>query len=268
MEMTAHKPQAPQMLHDVAARIHELREISGFSIAELARLTDTTEADCARYEAGAAEMPFYFVHKAALAFGVDIVDLIEGTSPRLSSYTVTRHGQGELTTDNKGIEMRNLAPFFRKRLVEPYMTRYSYDPELQARPIQTNTHSGQEFDYIISGVLRVQIGEHTETLRPGDSILLDSSTPHGMIAAEGEDCVFMAIVIPGEETEAPAVHEPAVPAPASAATIADRYIDTRVDEKGTPTYIHYHDIDHFNFAFDIMDELAREHPDQMAQAGC
>ena len=264
MEMTAHKPQAPQMLHDVAARIHELREISGFSIAELARLTDTTEADCARYEAGAAEMPFYFVHKAALAFGVDIVDLIEGTSPRLSSYTVTRHGQGELTTDNKGIEMRNLAPFFRKRLVEPYMTRYSYDPELQARPIQTNTHSGQEFDYIISGVLRVQIGEHTETLRPGDSILLDSSTPHGMIAAEGEDCVFMAIVIPGEETEAPAVHEPAVPAPASAATIADRYIDTRVDEKGTPTYIHYHDIDHFNFAFDIMDELAREHPDQMA----
>ena len=70
--------QAPRMLHDVAARIHELREISGFSIAELARLTDTTEADCARYEAGAAEMPFYFVHKAALAFGVDIVDLIEG----------------------------------------------------------------------------------------------------------------------------------------------------------------------------------------------
>ena len=67
--------QAPRMLHDVAARIHELREISGFSIAELARLTDTTEADCARYEAGAAEMPFYFVHKAALAFGVDIVDL-------------------------------------------------------------------------------------------------------------------------------------------------------------------------------------------------
>ena len=45
--------QAPAMLRDVAARIHDLREISGYSIGELARLTDVTEQDCARYEAGA-----------------------------------------------------------------------------------------------------------------------------------------------------------------------------------------------------------------------
>ena len=138
--------QAPEMLRDVAARIHDLREITGLSLKELAHLTDTSEADCARFEAGAAEMPFTFVHKCALAFGVDIVELIEGTSPRLSSYTVTRKGQGEVTTDIKGIEMRNLAPFFRKKIVEPYFTRYSYDPTLQAAPIHTITQSGQEFD--------------------------------------------------------------------------------------------------------------------------
>ena len=188
--------KAPSMLQDVAARIRELREISGISLAELSRMTAFSEADCARYEAGAAEMPFSFVHKCAIAFGVDIVDLIEGTSPRLSNYTVTRHGQGELTTDNRGIEMRNLAALFRKRLVEPYMTRYSYDPELQARPIHTDTHSGQEFDFIISGVLRVQIGEHTETLRAGDSIRLDAATPHGIIAAEGQDGVLLSLAIP------------------------------------------------------------------------
>ncbi len=257
--------QAPEMLRDVASRIRELKEISGFTTADLARATGFAEEDCARYEAGAAEMPFSFVHKCAIAFGVDIVDLIEGTSPRLSNYTVTRHGQGELTTDNQGVEMRNLAALFRKRLVEPYMTRYSYDPELQAKPIHTVTHSGQEFDYIISGVLRVQIGEHTETLRAGDSILLDSSTPHGMIAAEGQDCVFLAVVIPGEETEAPVVEEAALPAPVEhKAIIADRYVDATVNEKGTPLTVHYHDIDHFNFAYDIMDELAKEHPNQLA----
>ena len=257
--------QAPSMLQDVAARIRELREISGISLAELSRMTAFSEADCARYEAGAAEMPFSFVHKCAIAFGVDIVDLIEGTSPRLSAYTVTRHGQGELTTNNKGIQMRNLAAMFRKRLVEPYMTRYSYDPELQARPIHTDTHSGQEFDYILSGVLRVQVGEHTETLRTGDSIFFDSSTPHGMIAAEGEDCVFMAIVIPGEETDEKAhVHEAAAPVQPAASIIADRFVDATVNEKGTPLSVHYHDIDHFNFAYDIMDELAKSHPDQLA----
>ena len=126
--------QAPAMLRDVAARIHDLREISGFSLSELARLTDVSEQDCARYEAGAAEMPFTFVHKCALAFGVDIVELIEGTSPRLSSYTVTRKGQGEVTTDIKGVEMRNLAPFFRKKIVEPYSPAIPMTPPFRLLP--------------------------------------------------------------------------------------------------------------------------------------
>ena len=258
-------PQAPAMLRDVAARIREMKEIADFSTADLARLTGFTEAEVAQYETGTVEMPFSFVHKAAIAFGVDMMDLIEGTSPRLSNYTVTRHGEGEVVTDIEGIKMQNLAPLFRKRIVEPYLTRYSYDPKLQAAPIETVSHPGQEFDYILSGVLRAQIGEHTETLRPGDSIFFDSSTPHGLIAAEGQDCVFLAVVIPGEETEYnPHIHEAAAPAPAQEATIADRYITTTVNNVGTPTSITYRNIDHFNFAFDIMDELAHEHPDQMA----
>ena len=259
------KTQAPEMLRDVAARIRELKEISGFTTADLSRMTGFSEQDCARYETGSAEMPFSFVHKCAIAFGVDIVDLIEGTSPRLSNYTVTRHGEGEVVTDIEGIKMQNLAPLFRKRIVEPYLTRYSYDPAQQAAPIETVSHPGQEFDYILSGVLRAQIGEHTETLRPGDSIFFDSSTPHGLIAAEGQDCVFLAVVIPGEETEYdPHVHEPVASAQEHADTIANRYLDTQVNEMGTPTAIHYHDIDHFNFAFDIIDELAKEKPDQLA----
>ncbi len=257
--------QAPEMLRDVAARIRELKDISGYTTADLARMTGFSEADCAWYETGSVEMPFSFVHKCAAAFGVDIVDLIEGTSPRLSNYTVTRHGEGEVVTDIKGIRMLNLAPMFRKRIVEPYLTRYSYDPALQAAPIETVSHPGQEFDYILSGVLRAQIGEHTETLRAGDSVFFDSSTPHGLIAAEGQDCVFLAVVIPGEETEYnPHIHDAAAPAEHAQAIIADRYVDTKVNDKGTPLAVHYHDIERFNFAFDIMDELAKEHPDQLA----
>ena len=257
--------QAPEMLRDVAARIRELKDIAGYTTADLARMTGFSEADCAWYETGSVEMPFSFVHKCAAAFGVDIVDLIEGTSPRLSNYTVTRHGEGEVVTDIKGIKMLNLAPMFRKRIVEPYLTRYSYDPALQAAPIETVSHPGQEFDYILSGVLRAQIGEHTETLRAGDSVFFDSSTPHGLIAAEGQDCVFLAVVIPGEETDYnPHIHDAAAPAAQTQAIIADRFVEAKVNDKGTPVSVHYHDIEHFNFAFDIMDELAKEHPDQLA----
>jgi acetyl-CoA synthetase len=43
--------------------------------------------------------------------------------------------------------------------------------------------------------MRIQIGEHTEILHPGDTIYYNSSTPHGMIAVDGEDCAFYAIVL-------------------------------------------------------------------------
>ena len=51
------------------------------------------------------------------------------------------------------------------------------------------------------------MGEHTEILNEGDSILYNSSTPHGMIAVGGKECVFCAVVISGEETDERAVRE-------------------------------------------------------------
>ena len=39
------------------------------------------------------------------------------------------------------------------------------------------------------------INGHEEILGPGDSIYLDSTNPHGMIAIDGEDCRFIAILV-------------------------------------------------------------------------
>ena len=50
-------------------------------------------------------------------------------------------------------------------------------------------------------VMRVRVGEHEEVLHEGDSIFYKSSTPHGMIAVEGKDCVFLAMIMAGSETE-------------------------------------------------------------------
>ena len=53
----------------------------------------------------------------------------------------------------------------------------------------------QHISVVIDGKLKVQVGEHSEILEAGDSIYYDSSTPHGMIAVDGKDCTFYAIVL-------------------------------------------------------------------------
>ena len=192
---------AKQQLMEIAARIKEMREIMGWSLAEMAEKTEVSEQQYIDYENAIIDFPFTFIHKCALAFDVEMTQLLEGHSAKLSSYTVTRAGGGQKTAKEDGIDITNLAPKFKDKIAEPYYVRYEYSASQQNKPIHLTKHSGQEFDFILSGSLKVQIGEHTEVLHEGDSIYYNSSTPHGMIAVDGKDCVFCAVVLPGEDTK-------------------------------------------------------------------
>ena len=130
-------------LMEVALRIREMREIVGFSAQEMAERTGVTEQQYLDYERGAADLPFTFLHKCSLAFGVELIQLLEGHSAKLSNYTVTRRGMGLVTASEDGIMIQNMAAMFRQKLATPYYVTYQYSSELQDRPIHTTTHGGQ-----------------------------------------------------------------------------------------------------------------------------
>ncbi len=252
-------------LMEVAYRIREMREISGFTKEEMAKKTDVSPEEYARYEAGRVDFPFTFIHKCALAFGIGITDLLEGESAKLSSYAVTRKGQGQMTAKEDGIEIASLAPLFRNKIAEPYYVRYDYSETQQNRPIHLTTHKGQEFDLVLSGSLKVQIGEHTEVLNEGDSVYYNSATPHGMVAVGGKECLFLAVVLPGEGAEdAAALHESIVKARQSEDFVSNRFVKTTEDENGAPASVTFENADQFNFAFDVVDEIAKKSPDKLA----
>ena len=253
-------------LQEVASRIKEMREIAGYSVEEMAEKTDLTSEQYTKYEQGLADFPFTFIHKCAKAFSIGMTDLLEGKSSNLSAYTVTRKGMGKTATKEDGIIIDNLAPRFHKKLAEPYLATYEYKPELQDKPIATITHSGHEFDFILSGKLKVRIGDHTEVLSEGDSIYYKSSTPHGMIAVDGKDCTFIAVVVSGDEVKPAQEIESAKyhVAPNNYELVTEKFITTKEDENGTPVSVEFKDEDKFNFAFDIVDAIADKYPDKLA----
>ena len=252
-------------LLEVALRIREMREIAGISTEEMAEKTEVSVEEYKDYEAGKLDFPFSFIHKCALSFGLGITDLLEGHSAHLSSYTVTRKGQGQQTAKENGIEIQNLAPLFRKKIAEPYWVKYEFDPELQNKPIHLTKHSGQEFDFVMKGRLKVQVGDNVEYLEEGDSIYYNSSTPHGMIAVDGEDCLFVAVVLPGEDVKEPELRRTLISSgTAKAGTAADKFIKTTVDENGLLKAIDFVNEDKFNFGFDVVDEIANKDPEKTA----
>ncbi len=252
-------------LSEIAFRIREMREISGLSTKEMALKTDTTTEQYELYETGTIDFPFSFIHKCSLAFGIGMNDLLEGKSANLSSYAVTRKEAGRITAQEDGINISNLAPLFRNKLAEPYWVKYEYSKELQNQPIHKTTHSGQEFDIVLSGTLKVQIGNNTEILNEGDSIYYDSSTPHGMIAIDGKDCVFCAVVISGDSKYSEEeINQTIVNASRTDDLIVKKFINTTENENGTLTDISFNDEDKFNFAFDVVDAIADKDPDKTA----
>ncbi len=251
-------------LSEIAARIKELREIMGWTVSEMAAMTEVTEENYLAYENAAIDIPFTFIHKCSLAFGVEMTELLEGRTANLTEYTVTRAGQGQNTAKEDGIDIKHLAPKFRDAIAQPYHVRYEYNAAQQNKPIHLTTHSGQEFDYVLEGKLKVQVGTHIEILSEGDSIYYDSSTPHGMIAVDGRDCVFCAVVMPGEKSKEDTVRKTIAAAKKSDNLVIEEFIKTTEDEFGHLQNIAFENTERFNFGFDVVDKIADAYPEKLA----
>ncbi|MBQ0084405.1 MAG: AMP-binding protein [Clostridiales bacterium] len=242
-----------------------MREIIGLTEAEMAEKTEVSLEEYKSYEAGLIDFPFTFIHKCSIVFGIGISDILEGKSAHLSSYTVTRAGQGQETAKEDGIQIQNLAPMFTKKIAEPYWVHYEYSDELQNKPIHLTKHSGQEFDFVINGKLKIQVGDNIEYLSEGDSIYYNSSTPHGMIAVDGSDCYFVAVILPGDNAAEPVIRDTFFPTRVSQRKlISDSFVSVTENENGAPVSVKFTDAESFNFAFDIVDAIAKKEPDKLA----
>ncbi len=255
-------------MHEVASRVAELREIEGFTPAEMAKKTGTTVEEYLRCERGEESLTFAFIYRCALAFNVDVTDIIEGNSPKLGKLTVTRAGEGQKIEQAHGLTYYNLASSFRNRIAEPLLVTAEYSPERERDDVELTTHEGQECDIVVKGTLKVIVGGHREILHEGDSIYYDSSTPHGMTAVGGE-CLFYAIVLnPAGEDKSKRADGIQFSGKAAESSkeerIYRRFVDVEKNENGTPVKISFKNADKFNFAFDIVDALGREKPDKPA----
>ena len=251
-------------LMDIATRIRGMREILGYSMQKMAEQTEVTEEIYRQYESGMVDLPFTFLHKCAKVFGVEITVLLEGHSAKLSGYTVTRRGKGLVTASEDGITIQDMAPMFRKKLATPYWVTYQYSEELQDKPIHTTTHSGQEFNLVIKGAMRIKIGEHEETLREGDSVFYKSSTPHGMIAVDGKDCVFLSVIMASDTTDQPLYIGKSRKDSSGQNLLCNKFVTAQEDENGVLQKLSFSDTDTYNFAFDTVDAIARREPEKLA----
>jgi transcriptional regulator with XRE-family HTH domain len=178
-------------IKQIAERLRGLRDALNLTIAQAADKCDISEAEYARYESGANDIPMSFICQVAQTFGVETSALFSGTDPHSLAYFVTRRGTGASIERTKCYKYQSLAHGFRHAKAEPFEVTV----ESCHKEMHLNSHPGQEFNLVLEGTMQLNIAGNDLILNEGDSIYFDATKPHGMKALNGQNVRFLAVIL-------------------------------------------------------------------------
>jgi len=170
-----------------------LRDSIELSQEDIARSLNCSLEEYDSYERGQKDFSFSFLYNAANILGVDVQDLIGGDSPKLSRFSIVRNGKGYDISRRKAYDYKHLAFTFRDKKGEPFLV--TIEPRTTTDEPDKHSHNGQEFNYILSGIIRIYLEDETFELYEGDSIYYNSAIPHAMRAVGDQSAKFLAIVM-------------------------------------------------------------------------
>ncbi len=180
-----------EQVKQIAARIKDLREISGISADDLAKSLNIPVETYIGYESGNSDIPVSLLYEIANKFNVELTAILTGEGPRLHTYCLVRKDKGVNVERREQYQYQNLAHNFIHKKAEPFLVTVEPD----SAPIHYNSHPGQEFNYVLEGTLKIIINGHELVLSEGDSLFFDSSANHGMKALDGKAAKFLAIIL-------------------------------------------------------------------------
>jgi mannose-6-phosphate isomerase-like protein (cupin superfamily) len=177
---------------EIARRVKGLREISGISRDDFARDLKVGSEQYRRYEEGEEDIPVGVLLAAAARLDVDVTAFIAGEEPRMRVYSLVRAGRGLEVERRKEYRYRDLAYNFAGRKAEVFLV--TVDPRSGA-PERGYSHEGQEFNFLISGRMKVVVDKHELVMEEGDALYFDSGKEHAMAAVGDAPATFLAVTI-------------------------------------------------------------------------
>ncbi|MCL2127603.1 MAG: cupin domain-containing protein [Treponema sp.] len=165
----------------IPGRIRELREILEISSFDMAGDIRVSPETYVKYESGELDIPISVLYGIAGRLGIDVTVLMTGEDPRMNSAAVCRRGKGVQVERYPGYEFSSLAYNFKGRTMEPLLVLL----DSSRPPAAQVSHSGQEFNYVVEGRMKVTVGKAEYILSEGDSVYFDATLPHGQSAVDG-----------------------------------------------------------------------------------
>jgi len=196
-DLTGDISESPRAgVDEIGKRIRILREEKGISLDELSNLTGFDVELLSNIENNIVQPQLGTVIRLSKALDSAFGRLISGIGNRI--YSITRKDEQKVvsrSTAKKGQKQvytyKSLAPEVKGRHMEALIVQLEENPDKEV-----SVHDGEEFIYVLDGVVVLNIGEETFDLEPGDSAYYLSTTPH-LVASKKGKATILAVLYEG-----------------------------------------------------------------------
>jgi len=196
-DLTGDISEAPRDgVEEIGKRIRILREEKGISLDELSNMTGFDVELLSNIENNIVQPQLGTVIRLSKALDSAFGRLISGIGNRI--YSITRKDEQKVvsrSTAKKGKKQvyiyKSLAPEVKGRHMEALIVQLEENPDKEV-----SVHDGEEFIYVLDGIVVLNIGEETFDLKPGDSAYYLSTTPH-LVASKKGKATILAVLYEG-----------------------------------------------------------------------
>ncbi|GAA2473694.1 MULTISPECIES: helix-turn-helix domain-containing protein [Actinomycetes] len=174
------------VLAEVGPRLRRIRKEREVTLAALSQATGISVSTLSRLESGLRRPSLELLLPIAQAHQVPLDELVGAPpvgDPRVRAEPVRRHGRTfwPLTRQPGGLQAY--------KVLEPRRTE---EPE-------PRSHEGYEWLYVLSGRLRLVLGEHDVVLAAGEAAEFDTRVPHWFGSAGEGPVEFLSLFGPQGE---------------------------------------------------------------------
>ena len=180
-------------VEDVGKRIRMLREERNISVEDLSDLTGFSVDRLRDIESGKISPQLGTVMKLSKALDAAVGRLVSGTGDKL--YSITRKNDRKPVTRSSSksgkrsvYSYMSLAPEVKGRHMEALIVQLEQSPDNEI-----SIHNGEEFIFVLDGIVDLSIGKEVFDLEPGDSAYYLSTTSHS-IRAKTEKATILAVL--------------------------------------------------------------------------
>ncbi|MBX6356996.1 MAG: helix-turn-helix domain-containing protein [Micromonosporaceae bacterium] len=157
------------VLASVGPRLRALRKQRGTTLAELSEATGISVSTLSRLESGGRRPTLELLLPLARAHQVPLDDLVGAPAtgdPRVHPRPIVRNGVTYLPLTRRPGGLQAYKQIF--------------PPNTPAEPLERQIHEGYEWLYVLSGRLRLLLGDHDLVLAPGEVAEFDTRVPHAI----------------------------------------------------------------------------------------